>query len=206
MRDLYEAADSLGTTERVFFTITLPGARYGLISACMVVFTMACRVRRAEGIGGNTSAGGRHLQAGDRPAELRDGSRWWAGAAAAGRGRFIVDHLMQRKQQALLTARSVPHQARALAARRLLLVVVVMISALLLLVVGMAAFGSVVKFWPYNLSLTLNHYTYGFEEAGIEHAYRNSLVMALWCGALGATITFAGAYWLEKRAARTPCG
>ncbi len=70
------------------------------------------------------------------------------------------------------------------------------------MVVGMAAFGSVVKFWPYNLSLTLNHYTYGFEEAGIEHAYRNSLMMALWCGVLGAAITFAGAYWLEKDARR----
>ena len=71
-------------------------------------------------------------------------------------------------------------------------------SALMLAVVGMAAFGSVVKFWPYNLSLTLNHYTYGFEEAGLEHAYWNSLVLAGWCAVLGAVITFAGAYWLEK--------
>ena len=39
---LYEAAASLGTPEwRKFMTITLPGARYGLISATMVVFTMA---------------------------------------------------------------------------------------------------------------------------------------------------------------------
>ena len=39
---LYEAADSLATSEwRKFVTITLPGARYGLISAAMVVFTMA---------------------------------------------------------------------------------------------------------------------------------------------------------------------
>ena len=71
-------------------------------------------------------------------------------------------------------------------------------SALMLLVVGMAAYGSVVKFWPYNMSLTLNHYTYGLEEAGLEHAYRNSLVMAAWCAVIGAAITFAGAYWLEK--------
>ena len=39
---LYEAAESLGTSERrKFITITLPGAKYGLISASMVVFTMA---------------------------------------------------------------------------------------------------------------------------------------------------------------------
>jgi iron(III) transport system permease protein len=112
---------------------------------------------------------------------------------------YVIDNLMQRRQQALLTARSVPYQASPSALRDgLLLVFVVIVAALLLLVVGMAAFGSVVKFWPYNLSLTLSHYTYGFEEAGIEHAYRNSLVMAAWCAVLGAAITFAGAYWLEK--------
>ena len=37
---LYEAAESLGTpTLRRFWTITLPGAKYGLISAAMVVFS-----------------------------------------------------------------------------------------------------------------------------------------------------------------------
>jgi iron(III) transport system permease protein len=39
---LYEAADALGTrATRKFFTITIPGAKYGLISAAMVVFTYA---------------------------------------------------------------------------------------------------------------------------------------------------------------------
>src|SRR3954469_6912324 len=39
---LYEAADSMGTrTLRKFFTITLPAAKFGLISAAIVVFTYA---------------------------------------------------------------------------------------------------------------------------------------------------------------------
>ena len=39
-RRLYEAAESMGTTRRrQFFTITLPAARYGLVSAAMVVFS-----------------------------------------------------------------------------------------------------------------------------------------------------------------------
>ena len=39
---LYEAADALGTRAgRKFWTITVPGAKYGLISAAMVVFTYA---------------------------------------------------------------------------------------------------------------------------------------------------------------------
>ena len=38
---LYEAADALGTSSaRKFFTITLPGAKYGLISAALVTFTL----------------------------------------------------------------------------------------------------------------------------------------------------------------------
>src|SRR4030095_3748391 len=53
----YEAADSRGTSEhRRFMTITLPGARYGLISAAMVVFTMTVsEFGVPKVIGGNPS-------------------------------------------------------------------------------------------------------------------------------------------------------
>ena len=38
---LYEAADALGASKtRVFFTVTLPGAKYGVISAGFVIFTL----------------------------------------------------------------------------------------------------------------------------------------------------------------------
>ncbi len=199
---LYEAADALGTSERrKFFTITLPGAKYGLISACMVVFTMAVsEFGVPKVIGGNTS-----VLAVDIYKQVIGQQNFSMGAVVGlvlllpALVAYFIDNLMQRRQQALLTARSVPYQASPSALRDgLLFVFVAIVAALLLLVVGMAAFGSVVKFWPYNLSLTLTHYTYGFEEAGIEHAYRNSLVMAAWCAVLGAAITFAGAYWLEK--------
>jgi iron(III) transport system permease protein len=199
---LYEAADSLGTTERrKFMTITLPGAKYGLVSASMVVFTMAVsEFGVPKVIGGNTS-----VLAVDIYKQVIGQQNFSMGAVVGlvlllpAVAAFAIDHLMQRRQQALLTARSVPYRPRPARLRdRLMLAFVLLISILLLTVVGMAAFGSVVKVWPYNLSLTLNHYTYGFEEAGIDHAYRNSLVLAAWCGVLGAAITFAGAYWLEK--------
>ena len=199
---LYEAADSLGTSERrKFMTITLPGAKYGLISASMVVFTMAVsEFGVPKVIGGNTN-----VLAVDIYKQVIGQQNFSMGAVVGlvlllpAVVAFIIDHNVRRRQKALLTARSVPYQARPARGRdRALLAFVVLMSALLLLVIGMAAFGSVVKFWPYNLSLTLNHYTYGFAEFGIEHAYRNSLIMAVWCGVLGAAITFAGAYWLEK--------
>jgi len=199
---LYEAADSMGTSEyRKFMTITLPGAKYGLVSASMVVFTMAVsEFGVPKVIGGNTN-----VLAVDIYKQVIGQQNFSMGAVVGlvlllpAVAAFVIDHIVQRKQQALLTARSVPYQAKPARSRdAALLLLVIVISALMLLVVGMAAFGSVVKFWPYNLSLTLNHYTYGFEEAGLENAYRNSLVMAAWCAVIGAAVTFAGAYWLEK--------
>lgn len=199
---LYEAADSMGTSERrKFMTITLPGAKYGLISASMVVFTMAVsEFGVPKVIGGNTG-----VLAVDIYKQVIGQQNFSMGAVVAlvllipAVAAFAIDHIVQRRQQALLSARSVPYQPRPKPLRdRLLLAFVILVSALLLIVVGMAAFGSVIRVWPYNMSLTLNHYTYGFEEYGIEHAYRNSLVMATWCAVIGAALTFAGAYWLEK--------
>jgi len=112
---------------------------------------------------------------------------------------YAIDRSVQRRQKALVTARSVLYQPRPVKGRdRSMLVFVIIVSAVMLVVMGMAAYGSFVRVWPYNLSLTLNHYIYAFEDGGVDRSYSNSLVMALWCGVLGAAVTFAGAYWLEK--------
>lgn len=199
---LYEAADSLATSEwRKFVTITLPGARYGLISAAMVVFTLTVsEFGVPKVIGGNTS-----VLAIDIYKQVIGQQNFSMGAVvglillAPAVAAFFIDHAVRSRQKALLTARSVPYAPRPSRVRDgALLAYVVLVSALLLLVLGMAVFGSFVKVWPYNLSFTLNHYTYGFEDAGVDNAWRNSVAMAAWCAALGAAITFAGAYWVEK--------
>ncbi len=199
---LYEAADSLATPEwRKFITITLPGARYGLISAAMVVFTMTVsEFGVPKVIGGNTS-----VLAIDIYKQVIGQQNFSMGAVVGlillvpALAAFFIDHMVRTRQKALLTARSVPYSARpSLVRDGVLLAYVLVISALLLLVLGMAVFGSFVRVWPYNLSFTLNHYTYGFEEAGVDDAWHNSVRMAAWCAALGAAVTFAGAYWLEK--------
>ena len=199
---LYEAADALGTPGwRKFWTITLPGARYGLISAAMVVFTMAVSefgVPKVIGANYNVLAIDIYKQV--------IGQQNFQIGAVVGLilllpvlAAFFVDWAVRRRQQAMLTARSVAYSPRPAPVRDgLMLAFVVGMSAAMLLVVGMAVFGSFVKVWPYNISFTLNHYTYGFEEAGVDRAYRNSLVMAAWCALAGAALTFLGAYWLEK--------
>ena len=199
---LYEAAESMGTRAwRRFLTITLPGAKYGLISAAMVVFTMAVsEFGVPKVIGGNYP-----VLAIDIYKQVIGQQNFQMGAVVGlvlllpAVIAFAVDQQVRRRQQALMTARSVPYVPRRARGRdRVALAFVVLVSVAMLTVMGMAVFGSFVKLWPYNLSLTLAHYTYGFEEANVEHAYRNSLVMAAWCAAFGAAITFAGAYWVEK--------
>ena len=204
---LYEAADSLATPGwRKFWTITLPGARYGLISASLVVFTMAVsEFGVPKVIGGNYS-----VLAIDVYKQVVGQQNFSMGAVvglvllAPALVAFFIDSAVRRRQKALLTARSVPYSPRPQRLRDwLLLAYVVLTSAVLLLVLGMAVFGSFVKVWPYNLSFTLNHYTYGFEEAGVDDSWGNSVVLAAWCALAGAAVTFAGAYWLEKTGIET---
>jgi iron(III) transport system permease protein len=199
---LYEAADALGTSAwRRFVTITLPGAKYGLISTVMVVFTMAL----AE-FGVPKIIGGRYQVLAVDVYKAVIGQQNFSMGAVVGLLlllpaiiAFAIDFQVRRKQQALLTTRSVPYAPKPARGRDMAFTAFVLLMAVVTLgVIGMAVFGSFVKFWPYNLSLTLTHYTYGFAEAGLERAYPNSLVMASWCAVLGATLTFAGAYWIEK--------
>ncbi len=199
---LYEAADSMGTTaRRRFLTITLPGAKYGLVSAAMVVFTMA-----VSEFGVPKVIGGKYqVLAVDVYKQVIGQQNFQMGAVVGlvlllpAVVAFVIDRQMRGRQKALLSARSVPYAPRPSRGRDgAFLALVVLISLAMLAVMGMAVFGSFVTFWPYNLAPTLAHYTYGFAEFGVEHAYRNSLVMALWCALLGAAVTFAGAYWVEK--------
>ena len=199
---LYEAAESLGTSEaRKFFTITLPGAKYGLISATLVVFTMAVsEFGVPKVIGGNTN-----VLAIDIYKQVVGQQNFSIGAVVAvllllpALAAFAIDRVIQGRQKALLSARSVPYAPRAAGWRDgLLLSYVLLLSLAMLVVMGMAVFGSFVQFWPYDLSFTLRHYVYGLEEAGIDNAYVNSLQMALWTALIGTTVTFAGAYWIEK--------
>jgi iron(III) transport system permease protein len=199
---LYEAADALGTrATRKFFTITIPGAKYGLISAAMVVFTYAISdFGIPKVIGGNFN-----MLATDIFKLVIGQQSFSQGAVVAiillvpVAVTYVVDGYVQKRQSALLSARSVPYVPRpspgfdwAMTAFCWLM------AALLLAVLGMAIFASFVKLWPYNFSMSLDHYRMGLVEAGIFEAYVNSVKMAFWCATLGSVFIFVTAYLLEK--------
>ena len=111
---LYEAAAAMGTPRwRVFWTVTLPGVRYGLISAVFVVFTLVITdFGIAKVIGGqfNVLATDAYKQViGQQNFEMGAvvGFVLLVPAVIA----FVLDRQIQHRQVALLSARAVPLRA-----------------------------------------------------------------------------------------------
>jgi iron(III) transport system permease protein len=199
---LYEAADAMGTrASRKFFTITLPGAKYGLISAALVTFTLVITdFGIPKVIGGNFNVlatdvfklviGQQDFQRGAVVALL---------LLAPAVLTFAVDHWVSKKQTAMLTARAVPYQPQpAPLFDALMSVYCVAVCALILAMLGMAVFASFVSFWPYNLTPSLRHYAMGLLDAEVGDAFINSLTMAAGTAVFGTALVFVGAYMLEK--------
>jgi len=199
---LFEAADALSASRwRKFMTVTLPGARYGLISSALVVFSYSVsEFGIPKVIGGNFQvlAVEIYIQV--------------VGLQNFGRGAvvallllvpvliaFLVDWRVQRRQQASLTARAVPYVAKPDWRRDLpLLLYCVILATAMFGVLAMAAYTSLISFWPYNLKLTLNHYIFGLAGAGVLDAYLNSLKLAVLTAAVGTPFIFVTAYLMAK--------
>ena len=199
---LYEAADALGASKlRVFFTVTLPGAKYGLISAALVVFTLVITdFGIAKVIGGNFN-----VLATDVYKQVIGQQNFSMGAVvgmmllAPAALAFLVDRVVQRKQVALLTARAVPLIPRPKLGRDLFFTAFCSIVSIgILAILGMAVWGSLIKYWPYNLSLTLGNYAFANFDAGGWDSYFNSLQMAAGAALLGTIVMFVGAWLNEK--------
>ena len=62
----------------------------------------------------------------------------------------------------------------------------------------MAAWGSLIKYWPYNLSLTLANYNFTNFDASGWDSYFNSVEMAVGAAVFGTTLMFVGAWLNEK--------
>jgi iron(III) transport system permease protein len=199
---LYEAAVALRTSKlRTFFTVTLPGVKYGLMSACFVVFTLVITdfgVPKVIGGQYNVLAVDVYKQViGQQNFEMGAvvGMVLLIPAVVA----FIADRLIQRRQVALLSARAVPYEPKPskwLDASMLIFCGIV--SVLILTVLVVAAYASFIQLWPYNLSFTLYNYNFELRDGGSWTAYFNSLKMAGWTAVIGTAVIFSGAYLVEK--------
>ncbi len=108
---LYEAADALGASKtRVFFTVTLPGAKYGVISAAFVIFTLVITdFGIAKVIGGRFN-----VLATDIFKQVIGQQNFEMGAVVGfvllipAVVAFVANRITERRQVALVSARAVP--------------------------------------------------------------------------------------------------
>jgi iron(III) transport system permease protein len=190
----------------MFTTITLSGARYGLLSACFVVFTLAITDFGApKVVGGNYD-----VLATDIYNQVIGQQNFQMGATIStlllvpALIAFVLDRLVQRRQVSMVSTGinpmgPKPHQPIVQwgVFAYMLLMAAFIISIYIVVIIG-----AFTQYWPYDLSLTLKNFT--FYVAGTQHkggafvVLWNSVQMAFWAALIGTTIIFFSAYLIDK--------
>jgi iron(III) transport system permease protein len=199
---LYEAAVALRASRpKIFWTVTLPGARYGLISATFVVFTTV-----VTDFGAPKVIGGQYnVLATDVYKQVIGQQNFQMGAVVSvillvpAIFAFLVDRAVRRRQVALLSARAVPYEPKPQRLFDLLMLGYCVVTGFAILsIVAISQFAAIVKFFPYNLTLTWAHYDFDQKGGGGWASYYNSIRLALLTSVIGTVVVFVGAYLVEK--------
>lgn len=198
---LFDAASSMGASPwRAFRSITWPGTRQGVFAAFCLVFTLCV-----------TDFGVPVVVGGDYQVLALEAYKAVVGQQQFGRGAliglvlllpallsFTVDGWLRRRQREAMSGKAqVYHPQPSRLRDNALLMLVILVCSVLLGVFGMAVYASLVKFWPYDLSLSLNNYAFS-DLPGGWLAYRNSLTLAACSALVGSVLIFTGTYLIEK--------
>lgn len=203
---LYDAARAMGAgTWRTFMTVTLPGTRYAVFSACCVVFTLT-----VTDFGVPKVVGGDYNVLAMEAYKAVVGQQNFPKGAAIGillllpaLLTFVLDRRLRARQGAQMSGRAQPYAAGVNGRRdAAFLALSGVMAAFLLLIIGVAVWASFVKMWPYNLSMSLRSYDFDNMDGGGWLAWRNSLQLALFTALAGTVVVFVGAWMMAKVPAR----
>lgn len=200
---LYETAESLGINKfKQFFYVTLPGIKYSLISSVFVAFTLSFTDFGAPKIVG----GSYNVLATDVYKQVVGQNNLPMGATVGmiliipALLSFIIDRVTNSKLKngsEISDLREVKIKDNKV--RDIIFMIfnsiISLIFVVMIFVVLLAAF---IKVWPYNLSLTLDHFKFNTGSASGLTSYMNSLVIALLTAIVGTFITFMNSYLIEK--------
>ncbi|WP_241901259.1 putative 2-aminoethylphosphonate ABC transporter permease subunit [Vibrio sp. 10N.286.49.B3] len=199
---LYEAAKVLRASPlRTFLTVTLPTAKYGIMSAMMVIFTLVvCDFGVAKVIGGQYN-----VLATDIYKQVIGQHNFAMGAVTSvilllpAVLSFGIEAHIRRKQQSMMSTNAVIYQPQPSRVKdTIALLFCGAIVLCILTVIGMALYGSLISFWPYNKALTLNNYDFARFISYGWSPFFNSVKMALLVALIGTLFTFVAAYCIEK--------
>ena len=198
---LDEAAESLGATPfKVFTRITLPSARYGILSAAALTFNLTITdFGNPVVIGGNYN-----VLATEIYAQVTNLYRFDLGAAISiillvpSLMAFIFNYYISRKTFSMISGAAKPVIPPSRPLKKISFTVFCsLISFGIILIFVIVVLGSFVKVWPYDWSLTFGHYH--FPSIAGYSALWTSVWVSLVVGIVGAFITLVAAYVMETR-------
>ena len=202
-RRLYEAAQALDTSAlKIFTTITIPGVRYGMISAFFAGFTLVFTDFGAPKVVG----GSFNVLAVDIYKRVVGQQDFYIGATISiillvpAVISFFADRIIQKRQNASLTAKSEPYVPKIIPLKdRLFFLISFVISAVIAVIILTGLYASLIKLWPYNLTLGLQNYTFkGMAANRGLLPYYNSIKMSLSSAVIGTVLSFFSAYLVTK--------
>ncbi|MFC0256586.1 putative 2-aminoethylphosphonate ABC transporter permease subunit [Achromobacter marplatensis] len=203
---LYDAARAMGAGAwRTFLTVTLPGTRYAVFSACCVVFTLT-----VTDFGVPKVVGGDYNVLAMEAYKAVVGQQNFPKGAAIGillllpaLLTFVLDRRLRARQGAQMSGRAQPYVSGVNVRRdAAFLALAGVMAAFLLAIIGVAVWASFVKMWPYNLSMSLRSYDFDNMDGGGWLAWCNSLQLAFCTAVIGTAVVFVGAWMMEKVPAR----
>jgi len=198
---LDEAAESLGANAlQVFWKVTVPAAKYGLLSAAALTFNLTITdFGNPVVIGGNYN-----VLATEIYAQVTNLYRFDLGATVSvillvpSVAAFMFNYYVTRKSFALISGAARPFIRPSRPFRKWgFTLYCSLVSASIILVFVTVVMGSFVNVWPYDWSLTLKHFR--FPSLGGYAAIWTSLWISLLVGFLGAVFTLVAGYIVEKK-------
>lgn len=198
----YEAANVLGASDwRQFLDITLPGLRYGLLSAAFVIFTITITdFGNAIVIGGNFS-----VLATEIYSQVSGQMKFGMGAVVGillllpAAASIWIERATTRRQKAIGSHAAIPHVPQPLRTRDVSFYLATMTIALMIVtVIGTVIIASMIRLWPYRLDLTLKHY-----DIDLAGGY-TPLWTSVWISALAAVVGTALLFLLTFGIHRQP--
>lgn len=198
---LYEASKAMGISKiREFLYVTIPSIKYALISAFFIAFTLCF-----------TDFGAAKIVGGDFNVLAIDVYKQIVGQQNMPMGAtvgiflllpalisFIVTQKVQKKQNSYINAKSLPYQIKKNKKRDIILsTIMFLIAGAILSVIIAVVVASLVKLWPYDMSLTLDHYSMKDSIDGLKPFF-TSILIAFLTASIGTVFVFISAYLTEN--------
>ncbi|MCF4544993.1 putative 2-aminoethylphosphonate ABC transporter permease subunit [Acinetobacter baumannii] len=199
---LIEASLSLGKNIwKTHYHVTLPAIRYGLISASLVAFIYVLTdFGIPKVIGGSFK-----MMALDVYKQIIGQQNMSMGAVISillllpAVFVFIFDRIQSKRHARFQAFQTKPYVSASNKKLEVVLSIFCgLVSGSILLIVFTAVLASFIQSWPYDLSLTLAHYSFEYVDGGGWAAYFNSVRMALFSTVFGTALIFMVALLTER--------